>query len=241
MEKVIYAIWRREGENREALNRRLREQAAPALLALPNVRGLRLNLQDEDVVRAEPLRQTGTAPQMDAAVQVWVDVSHGRFREPVDAVLREVASRIGAWLVMESAVIPNRLHPSREGERTYGWSQFCFIQRPPRLEPEQWLHNWQGLHTDVAIDTQANFEYLQNLIIKPLIDGPLSYAAIVEECFPVEAMDDSAVFFDAVGDANRFEANTRAMAESCARFVDMGDICRIDVLPTSQYEMRKPY
>jgi hypothetical protein len=30
------------------------------------------------------------------------------------------------------------------------------------------------------------------------------------------------------------------MAESCARFVEMSETCGIDVLPTSQYELRKP-
>lgn len=241
MEKVIYALWRREGENREALNRRLLEETGPKLLAIAGVRGVRLNLQDEAVARADALRQIGTAPQMDAAVQLWLDASHEMFRAPADAVLREAAGRIGAWLVIESAVIPNTKHPSRVGARTEGWSQFCFIQRPPRLEYDEWRHSWQVLHTPVAIDTQANFEYLQNLVARPLIDGPLPYAAIVEECFPTDAMDHSEVFFDAVGDPGRFEANTRAMAESCARFIDMGEVCRIDVLPTSQYDLRKPW
>jgi hypothetical protein len=240
VEKVIYAVWRRDGETREVFNARLLNETGPKLLALPGVRGLRLNLQDEAVTRAEPLRQTGTDPQMDAAVQLWLDVSHGEFRAPVDAVLRAATGRIAAWVVLESSVIPNTLHPSEDGKRTEGWSQFCFIQRPQSTPYDQWLHNWQGLHTSVAIDTQSNFEYLQNRVITPLIEGPHPYVAIVEECFPTDAMDDSAVFFDAVGDAAKYEANTRAMAESCARFVEMGETCGIDVLPTSQYELRKP-
>ena len=236
MEKVIYALWRRGGETREALNRRLREETAPRLLALPNIRALRLNLQDEAVVAAEPLRQQGTDPQMDAAVQIWLDVSHGEFRMPVDAILKDAAGRIGAWLVLESAAIPNTRHPSREGERTEGWSQFCFIQKPDRLPHDQWLHNWQGLHTRVGIDTQSNFEYIQNLVVKPLIEGPIVYAAIVEECFPTGAMTDPQLFFDAAGDPARFEENLRIMMESCTRFIEQGGI---DVLPTSQYELRK--
>lgn len=239
MEKVIYALWRQDGEARDAFNRRLADEAAPRLLELPNVRGLRLNLQDEAVRRAEPLRQTGTKPQMDAAAQIWLDVGHGEFRAPVDAVLREAAGRIGAWLVLESAVIPNTEHAPREGARTEGWSQLCFLQRPPRLSPEEWLHNWQGLHTRVGIETQSNFEYRQNLVARTLIEGPHPYAAIVEECFPSDAMDDPAVFYDAVGDAAKLEANLETMLESCARFIDFGN-GGIDVLPTSQFELRIP-
>lgn len=239
MEKVIYALWCQNGETRESFNRRLLDEVAPQLLELPNVRGLRLNLQDEAVCRAEPLRQIGTEPQMDAAVQVWLDVSHGEFRTPVDALLRAASGRIGAWLVLESAVIPNTKHPSREGARTEGWSQFCFLQRPERLSPEEWLYNWQGLHTRVGIDTQSNFEYRQNLVARTLIEGPHPYVAIVEECFPTDAMDDPAVFYDAVGDAAKLDANLKTMLESCARFIDFGG-SGIDVLPTSQFDLRIP-
>ena len=235
MEKVIYALWARDGEGREELTRRLQREVAPKLLERPEVRGLRLNLQDEAVAPAESLRQVATNPQMDAVVQVWLDSANDRFREPIDAILRDSAGRIGAWLVVESTIIRNTAHPAVPGERTQGWSQFVFLVRPERLTHEQWRYNWQVLHTPVAIDTQSNFEYVQHPVVRPLIEGPHPYAAMVEECFPAEAMTNSPAFFDAVGDAAKFEANTRAMAESCARFIDDGGV---DVLLTSQYELR---
>ena len=237
MEKVIYALWAHEGERREELNRRLRREVAPKLLQRPEVRGLRLNLQDEAVSPAEPLRQVGTKPQMDAAVQLWLDSAHDRFRAPIDAILGESSGKLGAWLVLDSTIIRNTEHPPLHDSRTEGWSQFCFIQKPERLSYDEWRHNWQTLHTPVAIDTQSNFEYIQNLVIRPLIEGPHAYAAIVEECFPAAAMTDQAVFFDAVGDTDKFQKNTQEMADSCARFIDFGSI---DVLPTSQYDLRAP-
>lgn len=236
MEKVIYALWRREGESREALNERLLAETAPKLLALPNVRGLRFNLRDKDVERANGLCRPVTDPEIDAAIQIWLDVSHDAFRAPVDVILKDAAQDIAAWLVLQSSVIPNTRFPSEEGKRTAGWSQFCFLQQPDHLEYDQWRYNWQVLHTPVAIDTQDNFEYLQNLVIRPLIEGPIRYVAIVEECFPDDAMDDPQAFFDARGDQAKFEANLQAMMDSCARFIDQ---TRIDVLPTSQYELRK--
>jgi hypothetical protein len=237
MEKVIYALWRCDDENRSELNARLQE-AAPALLGAPGVRGLRLNLQDEHVTRAEGLRQVIADPQPDAVVQLWLEASHGEFRQPVDTILEGAVGRIAAWLVTESTIIPNRKHPSVEAQRTKGWSQFCFLLRPEHLSREQWRYNWQRLHTRIAIDTQGNFEYVQNLVAHALIEGPLPYAALVEECFPVDAMDDAHVFFDAVDDEAKFIANTRAMAESCARFIAPGGV---DLLPTSQYDFRKAF
>ncbi|MFT4054037.1 MAG: EthD domain-containing protein [Novosphingobium sp.] len=239
MEKIIYALWRRPGETREALNARIEAEARPALLALPNVQGLRINYQDHAVTRAEGLRQFGTDPQMDAVVQLWIEVSHSPFRDPVDAALKAVAGDVAAWLVLESAIIPNRDHPPAPGERTYGWSQMCFLQKPAHLEHEEWRRIWQDSHTHVGAGTQSNFEYVQNLIVRPLIPGPLPYAAIVEECFPTDAMDDAHVFFDAVGDEERFARHTREMAESCARFLFMPG--GVDVLPTSQYDARRAF
>ncbi len=237
MEKVIYALWRRPGEDRDALNARLKDEAAPALLALPNVRALRLNLQDADVAPAASLRQPGPGEQMDAALQLWIDVSHDAFRKPVDDILSAACGRIDAWAVLESAIIPNTLHPSREGARTEGWSQFCFIRRPDRYTPDEWRYNWQVLHTRVGVDTQANFEYVQNFVVRPLTEGAFPYGGIVEECFPAAAMIDNRVFYDAVDDDEKYTANAALMAESCGRFIEMPG--GIHVLPTSQYEYRK--
>ncbi|MCP3735884.1 EthD domain-containing protein [Sphingomonas sp. RP10(2022)] len=236
MQKVIYALWRRGNEDRTALNVRLRDTMAPALLARDDVRGIRLNLQDDDVVRAAGLRmRCGGAEQPDAVVQLWLDVAHDAFRAPIDALLSDGGTRIAAWLVMASTVIRNPDTPAPPGTRTKGFSQICFLKRPAHLDEPAWRHAWQGLHTSVAIETQANFEYIQNLIVRPLVAGPHDYAAIVEECFPADAMDDPYVFFDAVGDEAQFTRNTKAMADSCARFI--GADC-VDLLPTSQYDLR---
>ena len=178
-----------------------------------------------------------TAGQPDAALQLWMDAAHDAFRAPVDAALGAMCGSVAAWSVLESTIIANTRYPPRPGHRTHGWSQLCFLKRPDRLDHATWRYHWQGLHTQVAVDTQANFEYVQNLIVHALIAGPEPYAAVVEECFPDETMEDSYAFFDAVGDEARFAANTAAMAESCARFIDAG--C-VDLLPTSQYEIGRP-
>lgn len=236
MEKIIYALWRRDGESRETFNARLAQEARTTLLALPEVIGLRINYQDADVSRAEALRQISTDPQMDAIVQLWTHVSHAPFRAPIDAALNNVSGKIAAWAVLESAVIPNRNHPPRMGERTAGWSQMCFLQIPEPMDREEWRQIWQNTHTEVGRDTQSNFEYIQNYIVRPLIPGPVDYGSIVEECFPTDAMDDERVFFDSVGDDERHERNVRLMFESCARFLRMPG--GVDAIPTSQYDYR---
>ncbi|WP_255326538.1 EthD domain-containing protein [Sphingobium sp. EM0848] len=97
------------------------------------------------------------------------------------------------------------------------------------------ISHWHSHHTRVAIETQANFEYVQNLIVKPLTDDAPAYDAFVEECFALEAMTDQSAFFDAVGNEEKLGANLKAMMESCAGFIDF---TRIDIVPTSQFDFR---
>lgn len=233
MEKVVYALWRDPSEPLEAFNLRLREQAAPRLAE--RARALRLNVQDATVAGGSSPRLTSTRPQMDAVVQVWLDSAHDAVRRPLDELVQAVAARFAAWLVCEATAIPNTQHPPRVGERTEGFSQIVFLGRPPRLTWDAWREAWQNDHTAVAIETQANFEYVQNLIVRPLTYGAPAYAAVVEECFPARAFSDPSVYFDAEGSAARLELHQARMAESCARFIDFD---RIDCIPTSQYQVK---
>ena len=232
MEKIVYALWSGHKDDRSAFNERLLTEVARELEEQPIVRGIQLNLCDAAVAAAEGLRQTNTRPQMDAVVQLWVDSAIDMFRRPLDMILEQAAERIAGYLVTESQPIRNTLHPPKPGERTEGWSQVVFLTRPPRLQHAAWLDNWHRLHTPVAIETQSNFEYTQNVVARPLTYAAPPYDAIVEECFPAAAMTDPHVFFDAVDDEGRYRKNLGLMMESCARFIDFE---RIDVIPTSQF------
>jgi len=67
--------------------------------------------------------------------------------------------------------------------------------------------------------------------IGPMLLEP-AWRGIVEECFPIEAMRDLHVFYDAVGDEPKFERNLAVMMESCGRFLDADGV---DVVATSEY------
>lgn len=234
MEKIIYALWRDPGEDQKTFNQRLRNDVGPRL-ADGGARAVRVNLQDEAVAGGSSPRMIATNPQMDAIVQLWAPSGHDQFRRPFDDIIGAASLRYAAWLVSESQAIPNTLHPPRPGERTEGFSQVVFLGKPPRLTWDAWRHAWEIYQTPVAIETQANFEYVQNLVVRPLTYGAPTYAAIVEECFPAGALNDEAVYFDAEGDPGKLEENQARMAESCARFLDYD---RVDCIPTSQYDIK---
>lgn len=232
MEKIIAALWAPEGESRTAFGARLLE-TLPRALREAGASAIRLNLRDDAVAPANDLVQQWQAPQQDAIVQFWLPSANPIFRGAVDAVLARASGRFAAWLVCESTIIANTDHRAKAGKRTWGWSQAAFISFRPDMTREAALKHWHGHHTRVAIDTQSNFEYVQNLIVCPLTKDAPDYDAFVEECFPAEAMTTPEVFFDALDDPAKFATNLAAMTESCAGFIDF---TRIDVIPTSQFD-----
>lgn len=234
MEKVVYVLWRDASTTAKSFNAKLRGETAEKLVAA-KAKAVQVNICDEAVEPAAAIRQVSTRPQMDGIIQVWLDSSLDRFRSPLDEIVREAAPRMSAYLVLESKIIPNVKHPPKPGQRTEGFSQVVFLKRPPRLTYGAWLHNWQGLHTAVGIDTQSNFEYVQNPIIRPLTHAAPVYDAMIEECFPAAAMTDPQAFYDAGGDEQKYQQNYKTMMESVGRFIDFD---KLDVLPTSQYVIK---
>jgi hypothetical protein len=232
MEKVIGALWAPAGESRADYGTRLVRDLAPALKAA-GATGIRLNVRDAAVEPAAPLLQQWQEHQQDAVVQFWVPSANALFRKEIDAALAAHSARFELWLVAESTIIPNTEHQPTPGQRTWGWSQASFISFLPG---QSWLDSvrwWHSHHARVAIDTQSNFEYVQNIVVRALTDTAPTYGAFVEECFPPEAMTDPAVFFDAVGDEAKLARNQQEMADSCAGFIEFS---QIDIIPTSQYD-----
>jgi EthD domain len=225
MEKVVCALWGTD-------NARLRSEL-PAALAAAGASRIRINLQDDTVAPGAALRQVNMHPQMEAVAQFWVPSAYAPFMAGLHQALTRASERHAAWLVAESTIIPNSLYAATPGQRTEGFSQLAFLGLPPRLTHDEWRTIWQVSHTRVAIETQSNFEYVQNLVVRALTDDAPPLAGFVEECFPIGALTDPSVFFDAVGDQAKFDANLAAMMESCARFIDFD---RIDVLITSQFD-----
>lgn len=233
MEKIVYALWRDPAVERERFNARLKDEIAPLLAE--NAHAVRVNVQDAAVLGGTSPRMASTEPPIEATVQLWVDSAREAVRAPLDAIIAGLAPRFAAWLVCESTAIANTAHPPEPGLRTEGFAQIVFLGLPPRLTHEAWRAIWQRDHTVVGIETQSNFEYVQNLVVRPLTEGAPDFAAMIEECFPRAALIDETVYFDAPGDPAKFACNQQRMMESCARFIDFD---RIDCIPTSQFEIK---
>ena len=232
MEKVMYPVWKYETDSSADFKQKLLGKVSEQLIGL-GVHRLRINVVDEDVAPAAPIRIENTKPPISGMISLWVDTAISR--QPVEEVIKNAVARSAGYLVTESEPIVNTEYVVADGQRTPGMSQVVFLQKPPRLSYQHWLETWLGSHTQVAIETQSTFGYRQNVIVRPLTYAAPPYDAIVEENFPEAAMTDRMVFFDSVGDEEKFKQRQQAMMESCVRFIDFD---KIDCIPTSEYVMK---
>jgi hypothetical protein len=230
VEKLLYVYWRSE-ESDEALRRRFIAEVKPRLVAAGAER-LQININDFTDLSGtiDNFKLQSTTPKPDGIVSFWLSSAYRR--APLEALLAPHFARVAGYVVAESTILPNLEHPPREDERTEGFSQVTMLQVPPRLGFDEWRRIWFTQHMPVGIETQANFRYVQNIVVMPLEAGLPSFRGIVEECFPLAAMHDLHAFYGAAGDETKSRKHAALMMESCARFIDFE---RIDVLPTSEY------
>ena len=232
MEKMMYPVWKHEAESPTDFRKKLLGKVSPQLLQL-GVRKLRVNIVDDDVAPAAPLRTENAKPAVSGVISLWVDTANNR--QPLEEVIGSAVARMAGYLVTESEPIVNTKHVAADGQRTLGMSHVVFLQKPPRLNYEHWLEIWLGSHTQVAIETQSTFGYRQNVIVRRLTYAAPPYDAIIEENFPAAAMTDRMVFYNSVGDEEKLKERVQRMVQSCQRFIDFD---KMDCVPTSEYTMK---
>lgn len=215
-----------------AFTARLHSRLAPLLA--PQVRRLRLNLRDEAVQGGNSPCWSVFNPSPDAVIQLWVNSAYPPARAGIDAAIAEHCGRMHGWLVCESNPLPNTECPPMPGDRTAGFAQIALLLRPPGMAHAAWRQAWQDNHTRPALDLQTTFEYVQNLVVRPLEPEAPEVWAIVEECFPIEALTDRTIYYAYPGDPAGADANEAAMLKSVSHFIGENGC---DVFPTSQYDL----
>jgi hypothetical protein len=150
--------------------------------------------------------------------------------------LPSITGKIQHYWVKETAVLSQEEKPGPLD----GLCQIALLKKPAALSYEKWLYNWQALHTKVAVETQSNFIYRQN-VCENLDNTNNNYQidAIVEEVFPADAMTDRQLFFNAKDNEDLYKANEAKMIESCLRFIDFN---HFDCLPMQEIVVKaKPH
>ena len=229
MEKIVFKLWRNDSDSLEKFKESLLVDLPETLESL--VSELQINIADDDVKAAAELVQTNYSQNPDAIV--FIKVTSQYHSENIVQILRTMANKVDGFIVSESIILQDG-SKDHAGKRSEGFSQIVFLEKPTEMTEFDWFDHWTHHHTKIAIETQSNFTYIQNTIVRPLQNDSPNFIAVIEECFPSEAMSNPSIFYNADDDSELLLNNTKLMMESCSRFIDFQ---KIEVIPTSRYRM----
>jgi len=219
MEKLVYLISHAAGEGAEwegsGLRDALLHQAVPALRS-GGAFEISVNVQDEATAAGSPIRHL--EPPIRAMVSFWMHDADERAR--CEAALAKHGTKRSGYLVVESR--PLR-HDRQVGGRTPGFNQVTCVSRRADLDYAEFARVWHEDHRAVAIETQSTTGYVRNEVVRPLTADATPCDGIVEETFPIEALTNPQIFYDAHS-KEEFRANLARMVESCQRFLDLDKI-----------------
>ena len=211
----------------EALFESLTAQKIPALKALGAER-IRACVRDSHVAPAADLCIGQRASETWCYLALWVNsrVAHVGIRD----ILSPLASFLHGYAVAESEQLFHDFQP--DGQRVTGMNEVVMFRKPDSLDRHDFLDTWLGSHTQIAIDTQSTFGYVQNIVGDTLDADTPWFDSIVEENFPDEAMTSQQAFYDAVGNPDLYREREKIMVESVMRFFDFESMER---MPLSEY------
>ena len=232
MEKIVYVLWKKEDATITDFKNDILHKVSKEILKLGALK-LSVSIDDERVKPASALRQVNNVLPISGIISLWLDTALNR--GPIESVVSKVTDSYAAYLVVESVPIVNTTQKVSSGQPTPGMSQVAFLKKPENLSHDDWLKLWQEDHTQVGIETQSTFQYIQNVVVRPLTEDAPEWTGIVEEGFPKEAMTDQMVFFNAAGDQKKFEAHLTRMMDSVFRFLDIN---QLNVIPMSEYVIK---
>jgi hypothetical protein len=229
MEKLAYQLWKKDDDSldtfKDALLNNLKKDIAELVSAL------QINIADADVEPANNLAQSNYSPAPNAVI--FIKVKSYFLADTLESFLEKITSKVHGFVVSESIILDNS-EKSPLGSRSEGFSQVVLLEKPETMLAFDWFDYWTNFHTKIAIQTQSNFIYIQNTVVRPLQKASPSFIAIIEECFPLEAMTDPEVFYNAKNNPEQFAKHVQIMMESCEKFIDFK---KIEVIPTSRYRI----
>jgi hypothetical protein len=235
MEKLCHVLWRRPDADPAELRSFLLDDAAPRLLALDCVRGLRLTIEDPD----GSWMRRGAQPDgslLAATVSTWVPSLDER--EPLSLIVHEApAAAVHAWLATESVPLDygeRRTWP--DGERSPGKSITTVLDQRPGLSDEGFFGIWHGEHTPLTFEIHPVWSYVRNTLWRSLSSGAPSLRALVYESVPDPAdLYDLHRFFGSGGDDDALQ---RAIARVDAHVATFADPASLQTTPTDEWILR---
>jgi hypothetical protein len=241
VEKLVYLVWERPSVAPGDIRKRLLDDVAPELLRL-GARGLQIDVDDEDAQVASMVPVPDDELPVRAEVSIWVDAHD--FREPFEAVLRDVGVRQAGYLVTESMYRDygdNEHAPKRDwpdGQRSPGIVTVTMFDKPQGVDDETFYGHWYGHQSPMSEWMQPRARYVRNAVVRALTPGAPRYRAIVEEAwFHKEDLTDLQRFFGVKDGDDDLGERIRIMLDSTKRLADPGTLRNYTL---SEYILKTP-
>jgi hypothetical protein len=173
---------------------------------------------------------------MCAQVNVWVAELASRFA--LEGVLRNAGFQVAGYVVEEQIYTDygGNAHASPrdwpDGVRSPGVLAVTLMERPGRLDREEWMRRWHGRQSPMSEAMQPRCRYVRNVVTRALNPGAPPFEGIVEEAWPsFRHVTNPFLFY---GAANVFELvkNMAIMLRSVTSFLTLW---RIRTVMTSEY------
>ena len=225
MEKLVYLLTRDAEVPGADLRTGLVEKTAPALRQV-GASQISVNVNDERVAAGKGVTICHSDPPIRAMVSFWMENADDR--GPCEAALATHASNLSGYLVAESRPL---VHTPPVGERTNGANLVTCIVKKPDISFAEFFDLWNNEHKKVALETQSTFSYVRNAVARRLTAEGSDWDGIVEEGFPIEALTDPHVWYDAKS-KQEHKLRLQRMVESVTAFLDLGVL---ESTPMSEY------
>ena len=227
MEKLVYLLTRDSEVPGADFRSALIEKGAPALRQAGASR-ISVNVNDEDVSAGKAVTICRSDPPIRAMVSFWMENADDR--APCEAALAPHAAGLSGYLVAESRPL---IHAPSLGRRTDGANLVTCIVKKSDISDAEFIDRWHNEHKKVALETQSTFSYVRNAVVRRLTDAGADWDGIVEEGFPIEALSDPYVWYDATS-KEEYKQRLQRMIDSVTAFLDLGVL---ESTPMSSYSL----
>jgi hypothetical protein len=233
MEKLCYVLWKPEATAGADFADALRGAVAERIARIS--RGpLSLLVADAAAESVAKARIQRTTPPVAGMLSLWLDSVDAR--GAVEDALGAATARHAGFLVTESVPVGNRTQRAPLGQRTPGITMLSLLEKPARLSQDEWIRIWHEQHTPLAMEIQCTYLYVRNVVVRPLTPGAPSWAGLVEEGFPTEAVTNPMLWYRADGSPEKLRENLGRMLASVRAFLE---IERVESLPMSEWVLRE--
>ncbi|HEY3445942.1 MAG TPA: hypothetical protein VGK67_06225 [Myxococcales bacterium] len=245
MEKLVYLVWApdRIAKDRAAIRDLLLEECGPKLLGLGPKR-LVVHVGDPESKMNNPMPfGPKDPPQISGSVDLWVDAVDQR--GPFEKVLTEAGFKICGYQVEESIYRDYGGNPHSgprtwaDGERSPGVTVITLLERPKRLDYDEWIKRWHGVMSPVSEAIQPRTRYVRNRILRPVTEGALAIDGIVAEMWPsTRHCENPFLFFGAGLNPVKLAVN---MAKILGAVTNFHDLMRVRTAPVSEYFLKTDF